>query len=185
MFRILNLSMLFLLLLLRPAAAQLKDENFLVQVPPGYKIDFREQNAKMLMTEMVPTNETVKNWTEMVTMQVFFGLKVQPEAFQVRMQQIWGESCPGSEFRTLAKEVESGYAVAVWLQICPSNKATGKPEITLLKAVLGNDSLYVLQKAFKFKPSQEQVTKWMAYLRDARVCDSRIPERACPAVKSN
>jgi hypothetical protein len=60
------------------------------------------------------------------------------------------------------------------------NKATGKPEITWFKAVRGNDSFYVVQKAFKFTPSAEQVTTWTQYLRGVAVCDTRLPDRTCP-----
>ena len=49
------------------------------------------------------------------------------------------------------------------------------------KAIQGNDSFYVVQKAFKFSPSREQVVTWTRYLRKIAVCDSRLPERRCPA----
>ena len=58
-----------------PAAA-LENENLLVGVPPGYKIDFNERKQTMIMTEMVPTAQTVKNWTEMVTVQIFSRPKI-------------------------------------------------------------------------------------------------------------
>jgi hypothetical protein len=67
----------------------------------------------------------------------------------------------------------------VWLQNCPLNKATGKPEITWFKAIAGNDSFYVVQVAFKAWPSKELIAQWMHYLKDVRVCDTRLPERAC------
>ena len=49
-------------------------------MPTGYKVDFQQRKGNMLMTEMVPVNESVNNWTEMVTVQIFYGLKnVTPE----------------------------------------------------------------------------------------------------------
>jgi len=64
------------------------------------------------------------------------------------------------------------------------NPATGKPEITYTKVTAGNDSLYVVQKAFKFAPSRDQIVQWMKYLRSVAVCDSRLPDRACPSAKN-
>ena len=64
------------------------------------------------------------------------------------------------------------------------NKDTGKPEMTWMKAIQGKDSFYVVQKAFKFEPADDDVAKWMRYLRGVAVCDSRVPERACPAAKN-
>jgi hypothetical protein len=70
--------------------------------------------------------------------------------------------------------------VLVWSLTCPRNPATGKPEMTWFKALQGNDSFYVVQKAFKFVPDKDQVAKWMGFLRAVAVCDSRLPDRACP-----
>ena len=61
------------------------------------------------------------------------------------------------------------------------HKATGKPEITWFKAIQGNDRFYVVQVAFKAWPSKEQITRWMGYLKEVTVCDTRLPDRACAA----
>jgi hypothetical protein len=170
----------FLILAAATARAELENENLLVTLPPGYKVDFQQNNDKMMISEMVPSAENVNAWTEMVTVQVFFGLKIAPEQFRARMEKLWSGSCANSQFNTVDKGVENGYPALVWIQNCPLNKQTGKPEITWFKAVRGNDSLYLVQKAFKFMPSEEQVTTWMQYLRGVAVCDSRRPDRACP-----
>jgi hypothetical protein len=166
------------------AAAGLENENLLVELPSGYKTDFQDRKPNMLMTEMVPTNESVSNWTEMLTVQIFYGLKATPEAFVDKLSNTWIASCADATSTPIAHGVENGYAAGLWLLNCPHNPATGKPEITWVKAVQGNDSLYVVQKAFKFAPSKEQVLQWTKYLRAVAVCDSRLADRACPQVKN-
>ena len=47
-----------------PATAELVNENPLVAVPDGYKIDVRYESAKMRVNEMVPLVETVHDWVE-------------------------------------------------------------------------------------------------------------------------
>ena len=163
------------------ARADLENENLLVTAPPGYKVGFSDKKPDMLMTEFVPAKETVEKWTEMVTVQVFFGLKVTPQQFMDDMGKRWRAACPDAEeAQTVAEAPENGYPTLVWLLSCPKNPGTGKPEITWFKAVEGNDSFYLVQKAFKFEPSKEQITRWMGYLRKVSVCDSRIADRACP-----
>jgi hypothetical protein len=49
-----------------------------------------------------------------------------------------------------------------------------------MKAIQGNDSFYLAQVAFRFETSNDEVTQWMNYLREVIVCDTRIPEKACP-----
>jgi hypothetical protein len=180
MSRTLKLLPLFVLLHAQTATAQLVDENILIKLPPGYKVGFQDKKSNMLMTEMVPTNETVHNWTEMVTMQIFYGLKVTPEQFKERISKGWLSSCAGSEAHQVASGVENGYPSLVWLLTCPLNNTTGKPEITWLKGMRGNDSFYLVQKAFKFTPSKEQVTQWMLFLKAVMLCDTRLPDRPCP-----
>jgi hypothetical protein len=162
----------------------LTDENLLVAVPDGYKIDFQQRTGNMLISETVPVAQTVHDWTEMVTVQVFHDLKIRPEQFKARIDQEGPAACPGIESHPIAQGDENGYPYLVWLQSCPLNKATGKPENTWFKAIAGNNSFYVVQLAFKAWPAKEQITSWMHYLGSIKVCDTRLPERACPRPSS-
>lgn len=164
------------------ASAQLVNENLLVAVPDGYKIDFRDKKKNIVINEMVPVAQSVHDWTEMVTVQIFLGTKgVTPAQFKTTMDGRWRGACADSSSHAVANGVENGYPAAVWLMSCPRNSATGKPEMTWFKAIQGNDSFYVVQKAFKFSPSKEQIVTWTQYLRKIAVCDSRLPARRCPA----
>jgi hypothetical protein len=86
--------------------------------------------------------------------------------------------------RQISSGPENGYSAGVWLLNCPLNPETGKPEITYTKVMQDNDSLYVVQKAFKFAPSRDQITQWMKYLRSVAICDSRLADAACPQAKN-
>jgi hypothetical protein len=161
------------------ARAELENENLLAKLPAGFKIDFQQKNKDMLINEMVPVGETVNNWTEMVTVQVFYNLNATPDQFKGKMEAGMAAACPGSESHEIAQGDENGYPSIVWLQSCPLNKATGKPEMTWIKGIQGNDSFYVVQLAFKAWPSKDQITAWMQYLKGVVVCDTRLPERSC------
>ncbi|OPY91526.1 MAG: hypothetical protein A4E72_00099 [Syntrophus sp. PtaU1.Bin208] len=183
-----NLScfVIALLVLAAPlcASAELKDENLIQNVPSGYKIDFQTRKGNMILMEMVPQGESVQDWTEMVTTNIYLGLKnVTPEGYQTKMQQMWGAACKGSESASITKGKENGYPFAIWMQVCPLNPSTGKPEYTWFKAIKGNDSFYVVQKAFKSNPSGKQITQWMQYFRSIIVCDTRLKGHSCPKVK--
>jgi hypothetical protein len=183
--RPLALTALILSVLLdRPAAAAFINENLITTAPAGYHVGFQNKGDDGLITEWVPAGQTVENWTEMVTVQVFYHLKASPEAFMSNLETRWLRGCPGSDRALpIANAVENGYPTLVWLLSCPQNPASGKVEITWFKGVQGNDSFYVVQKAFRFAPSKEQITRWVGYLKAVHVCDSRLPERACPQSK--
>ena len=171
-----------LLVAVSPALAfAFEGENLLVSMPDGYKVDFQKRQGNMQITEMVPKAESVNGWTEMVTVQVFHGLKQAPEQFRDRIAALWAKSCAGAESAPIMSAVESGYPVTMWLASCPLNKDTGKPELTFMKAMAGKDSFYVVQKAFKYVPSKEQTATWTQYLKKVAVCDTRDAAHACPA----
>ena len=170
--------------LVTPAHAQLVNENLLVTVPPGYKIDHQARNERQLINEMVPQGESVKDWTEMVTVQIFFNRKrLAPQAMRDSIAQGWMKACPNGILQPVVDTTESGYPTLIWQLSCPNNPQTGKPEWTWFKAVSGNDSFYMVQKAFRFDPSKEQIATWMRYLKTVTVCDSRLADRACPATR--
>ncbi len=161
-------------------AAGLEDENLLQTLPDGYKIGFQDQQKRVLITEMVPKTETVTNWTEMVTTQVFLGLTVSPQQFKARLDEGLQAACQGAESVDVMESLENNYPTSIWMQVCPLNPSTGKPEYTWFKAIQGNDSFYVVQKAFKYAPSKEEVVHWMKYFREIKACDTRLPASACP-----
>ncbi len=166
---------------LAPPSLAFENENLLVAVPKGYKPDYNAKSARGIITEMVPQGESVKAWTEMLTVQIFFRSKPGPEGFRDRIAQGWIKSCTGASAHKLAQGKENGYPLAVFMLACPRNPQTGKPEWTWFKAIQGNDSLYVVQKAFKFEPARLQIVEWMRYLKGVSVCDTRGTEHRCPA----
>lgn len=159
----------------------MENENLLVVVPPGFKIDYQAEQGDMIINEMVPQNESVNDWTILVTVQIFLGEKNNtPEQFQENLTQSWFNACQNSESYPVADGVENGYDFVLWMLYCPLNPSTQQVEYAYIKAIRGNDSFYDVQVAFRYEPSDEDVTHWMNYLRDVTVCDSRITERACP-----
>jgi hypothetical protein len=165
-------------------AQQLKNENLLVGMPQGFKLGFKDSKSGMNMQEFVPASETVENWTEMVTVQVFLGQKnLEPSQFLALMQKQWAEACKGSSAAPLATGKVNGYDAASILLRCPLLASTGKPETTMLTAIKGNDSFYVVQRAVRSVPTPAQFETMKKYIESVSVCDSRLPTRPCPTVK--
>jgi hypothetical protein len=108
------------------ARADLENENLLVTAPPGYKVGFSDKKPNMLMTEFVPAKETVENWTEMVTVQVFFGPKATPQQFMDDMAKRWRAACPDAEeAHTVADAPEPDAGVAAELPEEPGYRQAG------------------------------------------------------------
>src|SRR4051812_26632756 len=121
-------------------AQALENENLLVSLPSGYKVGYHKSTIKGVISEMVPAAESAENWTEMVTVQIFLNMRdVTPAQYRGRMEKLWAAACPGSKFSKVKETIENGYPTLTWTQKCPNNQQTGKPELTWLKALQGND----------------------------------------------
>ncbi|MCC6300755.1 MAG: hypothetical protein IT314_15815 [Anaerolineales bacterium] len=159
----------------------LENENLLTTIPDGFKVDYQAEQNNQIITEMVAEGESVQNWTTLITVQIFLGnTSTSPEQFQDNLTQLWFGACPNSESYPVADGIENGYNFVLWQLYCPLNPSTQKVEFTYIKAIQGNDSLYSVQVAFRYQPTDDDITRWMQYLKTVQVCDSRIPERACP-----
>lgn len=174
-------ALAFAALAAAPAAARFVNESLLIAQPDGFKVGFETHKGNMVMHELVPDNQTVNNWTEMLTVQVFYRTRIDPEKFEADMARRWSASCPNASVAKIASGPDNGYPAMSWQLTCPNNPATGKPELTWFKAIEGNDSFYLVQKAFKFEPSKQQLADWLGYLSKVKVCDTRLPDRQCPA----
>ncbi len=165
------------------AQAQLKNENLLVGMPQGFKAGFSDSRNGMNMQEWVPANETVQNWTEMVTVQVFLRRSdLDPVQFLATMEKQWAGACKGSTATPVAIGKANGYASATMTLRCPLLASSGKPETTMMKTIKGNDRFYVVQRAARSVPGEVQLARMKQYLETVSVCDSRLPARACPAL---
>jgi hypothetical protein len=155
-------------------SAKLTGENLLMVPPLGFK-DSRDGVSLM---EWVPTNETVENWSEMVTAQVFARRPdLEPTAFLGAIQKQWLAACKGSTSAPIITDKVNGYAAAMML--LPS---AGKPETTMLRAIKGTDALYVVQRATRSAGSPQEMDRLKKFFDGVGVCvcDVRSREQPCP-----
>jgi hypothetical protein len=173
----------FFCLAAAPSQAQLKGENLLVIPPAGFKVGYRGTNNGINMVEWVPAGETVQNWSEMVTVQIFNKrADLDPAQFLGRLQQQWLAACKGSKPASVLTGKANGYTASMMMLHCPLLAATGKPETTMFRAIKGNDSFYVVQRAVRAVASPDQVEKMKQYLGEVSVCEAGSPRHPCPAL---
>jgi hypothetical protein len=64
--------------------------------------------GKYMINELVPEGETIKDWSELITIQNFAGTKGSPEAFLEGLKAIREKNCPGSTtWNVLARDDRS------------------------------------------------------------------------------
>jgi hypothetical protein len=166
------------------AAPKLDGENLLVGVPDGYVLGDKAQGDTGLVgAEFIPKDETVDDWTSMITVQIFRGVKLGPDGFADQLKTGWEGACANSKVERLGEGRVNGYRYSAWYYVCPLNPKTNKPETMWLKAIRGNDALYSVQYAFRAAPDDKRKATADKYLAAASACDTTKPKHPCPAEK--
>ena len=159
-------------------AGKLTGENLLTPLPSGFKLGFSQGGDFM---EYVPEGETVRDWSQMLTVSVYRGKSLDPDEYSKNLAAGWSKACPGGEATKVTSGTENHYAFALWLYACPLNPETGKPETMTMKSIRGADSFYIVQYAHRKAADQTTVTPEAKYLRGVMVCDTRKSDRQCPS----
>jgi hypothetical protein len=159
-------------------------ENLLFSPPKDFKVGFQSNRDNRLMTEWVPAAETVEDWTQMLTVQIFRGASVDAATFLQAVGKRYTDACPGTTAKGIFTGQVNGYVVSMLLLKCPRNPGTGKPETTAFRVIKGKDALYSVQRAWRAVPSDKDLDDVMHALAKVTVCDTRAADHPCPAFES-
>jgi hypothetical protein len=159
-------------------------ETLLVSPPAHYKLGFHSAKNNSLINEYVPAAESVDDWTNMATVQIFRGAAVDPPTFLQTLAKGYIEHCPGTTAKGIFTGNVNGYVVSMLLLTCPTNPKTGKPETTAFRVIKGADALYSVQRAWRAVPSSKDLDDAMHSLGAVTVCDTRTPDHPCPSLDS-
>ena len=90
--------------------------------------------------------------------------------------------CAVFDAEVLFEGMVNGYEAVLWRSDCErSNKAASS---FMHLAVAGKDAYYLVQKAWQFKPTEENAAIWLKYMRSVSLCDTRSSAHPCPELKS-
>lgn len=82
------------------------------------------------------------------------------------------------ESDVISDKVENGYQQLTWYTLCKTN--SGFYSKAIHKSIAGNDSMYEFKRIFRSEPTASDWEIWSEYISSIKVCDSRLPDQACP-----
>ena len=94
-----------------PAYTALDAENRLVAQPPGWKIGYQSGRNNRSITEYVPAAETVDDWTQMLTVQIFRHATVDAATFLQGLGKRYMNDCPETTAKGIFTGTVNGYVV--------------------------------------------------------------------------
>ena len=173
----------------QPGKATLEPgENLLASLPQGWELGFSDRDGGRAVYEYVPAGDSVEDWREMMTVQIFFNLNsVPPPALLDQMRAGFAAECESSGVDALVERTVNGYPTARQLLFCGRGQQTGMGEAALVLAVAGRDSFYVVQRAWRGDPFKGPapaavgalLAGWTQHLDSIRVCDTRDKSKPC------
>ncbi len=131
----------------------------------SWKLGYQNAANNQVIAEFVVDGQTVQNWTELVTAQLFLGLRSEPRYYVQYVKEKTAAACPDAQWNTIQ---ESPYDVMYEWSVRNCSKAPDQSEIA--RVILGADGLHVLHYAIKAKEmSAENRQKWIECLKASQI----------------
>ena len=160
---------------------ELTGENLLFKPPDGYQMGYSDRKNDFYISEWFIDGQTKNEWSEMVTVQVLFDYPTRDVSnFVEKFIEVIVDICENGRGLSITSGEEYGYPFNFFMTICGKNPDTQKVEYTMLKVISGNDALYIIQKAWKFETTNEQIKDWSKFVSEVFLCDSRNVSAPCP-----
>jgi hypothetical protein len=173
-------------------------EKVTLMLPAGWKLGYKDEKPLQSIYELVPKDQSVENWSEMITVQGYKDLGARegssPRFFLEVLQSRLRQPC-GPDFITqnLGPQTIDGHAAHAVILGCPkmgapaSGAKIGQSEIALYVAIKGKKDMYLFHHAMRgdaFDPktppiTADNVSKLIAKTDPLMVCALDVSEREC------
>lgn len=156
-----------------------------VYIPPGWHTVHKEWLDNRGIKEVVPSDQTIINWREMLAVQLIDKVDISPEAYLGQLREALQSSCDFSHFRILSGSRSAAYAETTQISWCGQVAGAKWGEIVLSRVISGENTLYSLNKSWRTIPfrsveaialPEEEIQYWLNQLKHSELCDLRHEE---------
>lgn len=152
---------------------QLGGESLMLDWPESenWKLASSQENEQMSMVELIRSNETLENWTEMGTMMSIKGVQNLPmdKAMNLMYDQA-KQNAPKAKLTFLEKDEKAEYPWIIFTIESPAFKNDKRPESQLWYVVQGKTSLYTNFRAIKMASIPADLKdKWVSFFKTGKV----------------
>lgn len=137
----------------------------------NWKIGSNQENEQMAMIELIHSNETLENWTELGNMMSIKGVKNLPmdKAMNLMFEQA-KQNSPKAKLTFIEKDESVEYPWIIFTIESPSFKNDKNPESQLWYIVQGKHALYTNFRAVKKETIPNDLKdKWIAFFKTGKI----------------
>ena len=162
---------------------QAGDEHLKAEVPEGWTRILDSKTGNLILAEYIPA-DSPEPWQQKLSIEAMSGSNLpDPLGFTAAWAQDQSELCENFEDHPIHSGFENGYPTVVRMLVCGENKRTGKPLVTMVKVIRGNESLYTITRIWRLEQlplPQDEIAAWSSALRKTIACDPTLPAHVCP-----
>ncbi len=169
-------------------AADLPGETLMAGPPTGWQQIYSLNTEKTRLVDYVPGNENEDDWKTKLSFESHQSLtSVDPISILMGELDATRQNCEKIESFNLFSGEENNYPTSVRMTFCGENAHTGEGEVTISKAIQGNEYLYLIKLLHRVPAftssdngvSKDQIASWADYFGKLTVCDDRTDHHAC------
>jgi tetratricopeptide (TPR) repeat protein len=148
-------------------------ESFMLHWPESenWKIGSNQEDAKMTMLELIHSNETFENWTEIGTCTAYKNAVNIP--CDVAMNMMFEQSkknSPKAKLTFIEKDEKAEFPWIIFTIECPNFKNDKNPESQLWYIIQGKTSLYTNFRAIKKSSIPNDLKeKWTSFFKSGKI----------------
>lgn len=163
-------------------------ERLLADAPSGWKEVFSSNNPGLRMVEFIPEDQTNASWQHKITFESLSGDPLpDPIEFLQGLSVDQSGTCDGFESFNTFSGLENGYPTMVRLMVCKRSDIINQSQVTMLKAIQGEENFYMITRAQRGPPladdtaalTDEEIAGWTLYLKAISVCNDSA-DHPCP-----
>jgi hypothetical protein len=165
-------------------------EQLIAQTPPDWVRVYQLNHAENRISEFIPANEEANKWVNKISFESFMNM-AQADPIELLLYEVeqYQERCDFVQHFNLFSGYENDYPTSLRLIMCGKSKQLETGEVSMFKAIQGEQRFYTIRLARKvppFEPSksevtQEEIAQWSTFMKRIIVCDPESTQHPCPS----
>jgi len=164
-------------------------ELLIAQPPPGWVNVYQLNQKGNRISEFIAAGDDNLNWARKVTFESFPQTSTA-DPIDLLLYEVdqYKEKCNFVQHFNLFSGLENNYPTSLRLVMCGTSKALKKGEVSMIKAIQGDENFYMVKmtrRVAPFKPHQsdvnkEEIAQWSVYFKHVLVCNHKQDRHPCP-----
>ena len=167
-------------------AATASGEVFALRPPLAWRKRRDSVSGRQRVIIYLAPGRTPADWSQMLVYRIVEGHSDRSLGSWLHgTRSILERRCRRASARRLNTSPVNGYPAVLEMQVCRGDRITGKDQVAVMRIVLGQERVYMVQWIRRLKPgapipTNSRLERWVARVEASEVCDTRGTSHPCP-----